>query len=124
MIEFKLGTKDFKCEIPSSLATCLEFVTLWSSDDSVELLRLCSGAIGVALDNHAIFPRYQPFKNSPLPYGRKMLERLLEEGVTATQIYQAGSTCLVSFAKQIPSEKGVEDKANFTHSHKEEDLNS
>lgn len=121
MIKFELGKKEFEVEPPSSLATSLEFVTLWNSDDSVALLRLCAGAIGVALDKEAIFPKYRPLKSSPIPYGRMMLERLLEEGVTASQIYKAGSTCLLEFAKKIPKEEGVEEKANFTHSPKEGD---
>ena len=55
--------------------------------------------------------------------GRRMLERLLEDKISASNIYKIGSTCLLEFAKQIPTEKGVEEKANFTHSPKEEDLN-
>ena len=48
-----------------------------------------------------------------------MLERLLDEGVKASEIYSAGSASLVEFARQIPSEQGVEEKANFTRSHPE-----
>jgi len=116
MIEFELKSKTYKVAPPKSLATCLEFITLWSNEDAVALLRLCSGAIGVALDEEAIYPSYKPLKHDPLSYGRLMLERLLEDGIQASQIYKAGSLCLVSFARQIPSEKGVEEQANFTHS--------
>ena len=119
MIEFKLKSKEYKVDPPKSLATCLEFITLWSNEDPVSLLRLCSGAIGVALDKEAIYPAYKPLKDDPLSYGRIMLERLLEDGVKASQIYSAGSASLVEFARQIPSEEGVEDKANFTPSHPE-----
>lgn len=121
MIELKLGKSEFKVQAPSSLATCLEFVTLWDSDDSVRLLRLCAGAIGVALDEKGLYPKYRPLKTSPIPYGRMMLERLLDDGVSAPDIYAAGSNCLLEFAKQIPKEEGVEEKANFTHSPKEGD---
>ncbi len=119
MIEFKLKSKEYKIEPPKSIATCLEFITLWSNDDPITLLRLCSGAIGVALDSVAIYPAYKPLKHDPISYGRIMLERLLEDGVKASEIYSAGSASLVEFARQIPSEQGVEDKANFNRSNPE-----
>lgn len=120
MIEFKLKNKEYKLDPPKSLATCLEFITLWSNEDAVTLLRLCSGAIGIALDKEAIYPAYRPLKDSPLSYGRLMLERLLEDGIQASQIYQAGSASLVEFARQIPNEQEVEEKANFIHSPSED----
>ena len=116
MIEFKLKSKEYKVDPPKSIATCLEFITLWSNEDPVKLLRLCAGAIGVALDSEAIYPAYKPLKHDPLSYGRIMLERLLDDGVQATHIYSGGSASLVEFAKQLPSEQGVEEKANFTRS--------
>lgn len=119
MIEFELKSNKYKVDPPKSLATCLEFITLWSNEDPVVLLRLCAGAIGVALDSKAIYPAYKPLKHDPISYGRIMLERLLDEGVQATQIYKGGSASLVEFAKQIPTEQGVEDKANFTPSQPE-----
>ena len=113
-IELKLGKKTYSVENPESLATCLEFVTLWSSSADVKLLRLCAGAIGIYLDKTALYPTYKPTKEEPIEYGRKMLERLLDDKIIASNIYEAGSICLKNMFYCIPTESEVEETANFT----------
>ena len=53
------------------IATCFEYVTLWSSsgEDTAQLGRVCAGALGVCLDYKAIFPRYRAGKMSAMEYG-------------------------------------------------------
>tara|TARA_B100000700_G_scaffold313751_1_gene399268 strand:- start:427 stop:810 length:384 start_codon:yes stop_codon:yes gene_type:complete len=100
-----------------SLATCFEFVALWTSEsDNAQLARLCSGALGVCLDHTRKLPKYRPGRHSPREYGHKCLERLLEYGITASIIYEQGVTALSYMATKIPTEKEVEEKANFSSS--------
>tara|TARA_R100000655_G_C2946558_1_gene186596 strand:+ start:344 stop:715 length:372 start_codon:yes stop_codon:yes gene_type:complete len=120
-IDIKIGKKSYEGSKPDSIATCLEFVTLWTDCDGVDLLRLCSGAIGVYLDKAALYPSYKPLKEKPLSYGRKVLEALLKDGLAPAKIYEFGSLCLQDLFKQIPLEVEVEETANFTHSTDSED---
>jgi len=113
-IKIVIKKKSFDGVRPSSLATCLEFVTIWGESEGVKLLRLCAGAIGLYLDNTALFPSYKPLKEDPLVYGRKSLEALLKDGLTPTKIYEYGSICLKDLYNAIPLEEKVEEAANFT----------
>lgn len=108
----KLGKHEGK--IPSSIATCLDFVSIWGSDPNrAQLGRLCAAAIAVSVDHARILPAYPVASGDPIAYGYKILERLLENGVTPARVYEMGSSLLVEMIKVIPSEKEVEDKANF-----------
>lgn len=105
------GEIDLSCP---SLATCFEFVALWTSEsDNAELARLCSGALGVCLDHTKKLPKYRPGSSSPREYGHKCLDRLLEMGITASVVYEQGVTALSFMASRIPTQDEVEEKANF-----------
>jgi hypothetical protein len=108
----KLG--NVEPQTPASLATCLDFVSMWGSEpDRATLGRLCAGAIGICTDHAAILPKYKPMDHTPSGYGYIIMERLLAAGVTPGDIYTHGTECLVSMAKLIPTEAEVENKANF-----------
>lgn len=103
--------------VSPSLATCFEFVSLWTTEsDNAQLARLCSGALGVCLDHTKKLPKYRPGSSNPREYGHKCLEKLLESGVTASIIYEQGVTALSFMATKIPTESEVEEKANFSSS--------
>lgn len=115
-IQIDIQKKSFVGLRPESLATCLEFVTIWGDSEGVDLLRLCSGAIGVYLDKEAVYPSYKPLKEKPLQYGRKVLEALLKDRVAPAKIYEYGSLCLKDLYQAIPLEEAVEETANFSPS--------
>ena len=53
-----------------SLATCFEFVSLWTSEsDNAQLARLCAGSIGVCIDHLAKLPKYRPSRHRASDYG-------------------------------------------------------
>lgn len=99
-----------------NLATCFEFVSLWSTrgEDTAELGRLCAGAIGVCIDHAAKLPKYNPAKHRPSEYGHICLDRLLNRGVSPGQVYEEGIKCLSLMTSKIPSQKEVDEKVNFT----------
>lgn len=98
------------------LATCFEFVSLWStsSNDTAELGRICAGAIGVSIDHLAKLPKYRPQKHKPSSYGHIVLNRMLELGITPSAIYQEGIKCLTIMTSKIPTSKEVDEKVNFS----------
>lgn len=100
------------------IATCFEYVTLWSSsgEDTAQLGRVCAGALGVCLDYKAIFPRYRAGKMSAMEYGHLMLDRLLSEGITGTAVFREGVKCLQFMTERIPTQKEVDERANFSSS--------
>lgn len=98
-----------------SLATCFEFVSLWSAEtDNAQLARLCAGSIGVCLDHMARLPKYRPVKHRASDYGHTCLDRLLGLGVTASVIYEEGVKCLSYMSQKIPTEREVDERANFS----------
>lgn len=99
-----------------NLATCFEFVSLWSThgDNTAELARLCAGAIGVSIDHLAKLPKYNAAKHRPSSYGHICLDRMLSRGCSPSVIYQEGIKCLSVMTQQIPSQKEVDEKVNFT----------
>ncbi len=121
-IKIKLG--DFQREVPKidDLATCLEFTLTWgdATDDNVDLLRVCSAAIGVGLDKEALLPKYRPNRDKIYVYGRKVLERLLVKEIPMNDIYTAGTNVLKSMAESIPQKKEVDEKMDFFHSPEED----
>lgn len=109
----KLGG-EVKISSPS-LATCFEFVSLWSAEtDNAQLARLCAGSIGVCLDHMARLPKYRPVKHRASDYGHTCLDRLLGLGVTASVIYEEGVKCLSYMSQKIPTEREVDERANFS----------
>ena len=104
-----------------SLATCFEFVSLWSAEtDNAMLARLCAGSIGVCIDHTARLPKYRPVKHRASDYGHNCLDRLLEQGVTASVIYEEGVKCLSFMSQRIPTETEVDERANFSYTQKQD----
>ena len=99
-----------------SLATCFEFISLWStSSDTALTARLCAGGIGVCLDHLAKLPKYKPAIHKPSDYGHIILDRLLNAGVYPAEIFEEGTKCLSFMATKIPTQEAVEDKINFSN---------
>jgi len=114
----KLGKHEGK--IPSSIATCLDFVSIWGSEPNrAQLGRLCAAAIAVSVDHARILPAYPVSSGDPIAFGYKILDRLLDNGVTPAQVYEMGSAQLIEMMRVIPSEDKVEDRANFTQAGEE-----
>ena len=109
-----------------SLATCFEFVSLWSTkgEDTAELGRLCAGAIGVSIDHLSKLPKYNPAKHRPSSYGHICLDRMLTRGILPSEIYQEGIKCLSLMTSKIPSQDEVDEKVNFTTSDDTDTLTS
>lgn len=122
-MKIKLGTFEKDIKPPSDLASCLEFSLTWgeAADNNVDLLRVCSAALGLALDKEALLPKYRPDRDKILGYGRRVLSRLLEKEVSTDDIFSSGSAVLMAMAERIPKKKEVEDKEDFFHSREEED---
>ena len=122
-INIQLGKYSKEVAEPTDLATCLEFTLTWgeAAENNVDLLRVCSAALGVVLDKEALLPKYRPDRDKIFSYGRKILSRLLEQGVSSNEIYTAGSAVLSAMAKAIPQKKEVEEKQDFFHSAEGED---
>jgi hypothetical protein len=109
----KLGQHEGK--IPSSIATCLDFVSIYGSQPNrAQLGRLCAAAIAAAVDHKRVLPAYPVTSGDPIAFGYKVLDRLMDAGVTPSKIYEMGSEVLLEMMRVIPSEQEVEEKANFT----------
>ena len=107
-----------------SLATCFEFVSLWSAEtDNAMLARLCAGSIGVCIDHTARLPKYRSNKYRASDFGHLCLDRLLGQGVTASVIYEEGIKCLSFMSTKIPTESEVDERANFS-STQEQDIST
>lgn len=108
----KLGAHD--PVLPDSLATCLDFVSVWGATlNRAQLGRLCAAAIGVCVDHVAILPKYKISSADPLGYGHKIMERLLGAGVLPADIYEQGANLLLEMAQKLPTENEVEAESNF-----------
>lgn len=108
----KLGEHEGK--LPLSMATCLDFVSLWGSDlNRAHLGRLSAAAIAVALDHKRVLPAYNVATGDPIKFGHKVLDRLLEAGVSVGSIYEMGSLVLTEMLRAISFEE-AEEKANFS----------
>ena len=109
----KLG--EHEVVLPKSIAVQLDFVSIWGSEPNrAQLGRLCAAAIAVAVDHARCLPAYPVATGDPITYGFKCLDRLLDAGMTPAAIYEQGSAVLVEMMKNIPTEKDVEDTANFS----------
>ena len=109
----KLGEHESK--VPSSIATCLDFVSIWGSEPNrAQLGRLCAAAIAVSVDHKRILPAYPLGSGDPIAFGYKILDRLLDAGVSPAKIYEMGSAVLLEMMRLIPSESEVEERANFS----------
>lgn len=109
----KLG--EHEIQVPSSLATCLDFISIWGSEPNrAQLGRLCASAVAVAVDHAKVLPAYKVSTGDPIQFGHKCMDRLLEAGVTPGQVYEYGTQVLTEMWKAIPTEQEVEDQANFS----------
>lgn len=109
----KLG--EHQIIIPTSLATCLDFVMIWGGQpNKAQLCRLCAAAIAVGVDHAKVLPSYPVNTGDPVQFGHKILDRLLEAGVTPSQVYTMGTEVLAEMIKAIPTEDDVEETANFS----------
>ena len=98
-----------------SLATSLEFVSLWATvhNDISQLARVCAGSIGVCLDYSGKLPKYKPAHHKPLEYGHICLDRLLSAGIPSSTIYLEGTKCLTQMSSALPTDEGIEEKTDF-----------
>lgn len=113
---FKLGAIGNNLEPTdiTNLAICLDLVSVWASEPSKsELFRICSAAIACSIDHTARLPKYRYLQGAVLDYGGKMLERLLEAGVTPAKIVQYGSHVLARCVDRIPADQEVQEQADF-----------
>ena len=102
--------------MPKSIATCLDFVSIWGAEPNrAQLGRLCAAAIAVSVDHARVLPAYPVTSGDPIAFGHKCLDRLLDAGVAAGAIYEMGSNLLIKMIDEIPTEEAVEDQANFTN---------
>ena len=122
MKSIKIGNKEITVEKPKSLALLFEFAIAWStSEDAISNARLCAAAIGIYIDKHAILPKYRRAKDSPLSYGYKCLERLLELKVAGSDVYDVGTELLSDMARSLPRTEVIEEKQDFFPSENMED---
>ena len=109
----KLG--EHEVHTPKSMATCVDFVSIWGSEPNrAQLGRLCAAAIAVGVDHAKILPAYKIATGDPVSFGHKIMDRLLGAGVPLSDIYDMGSQVLLQMMKEIPSEDDVEKTANFS----------
>ncbi len=102
-------------QMPKSMATSLDFVSIWGSEPNrAQLGRLCAAVIAVCVDHARVLPSCPVATGDPIAFGHKCLDRLLGAGVSAGDIYEIGSQLLIEMIKEIPREQEVEDQANFT----------
>jgi hypothetical protein len=107
---------------PDSLATCLDFVSIWASDPNRAILgRICAGAIGVCATFKRL-PSYKVTSGDPVGYGHQIMDRLLEAGIPPSYIYDRGAQCLMMMANGIPVAQEVETTADFLAPPEEADL--
>ncbi len=117
MEKIRLGNKDITVAKPESIALMFEFVIAWStSEDAITNARLCAGAIGIYTDQHALLPKYKPFKETPMSYGFKCLDRLLALKVNGSEVYDVGTQILTDMALCLPRSEEIEEKKDFFHS--------
>ncbi len=103
-------------QMPKSMATSLDFVSIWGSEPNrAQLGRICAAVIAVCVDHARVLPSYPVATGDPIAFGHKCLDRLLGAGVGAGEIYAIGSQLLIEMLKEIPSEEAVEEQANFTN---------
>jgi len=109
----KLGKHEV--DIPKSLATCVDFVSIWGSEPNrAQLGRLCAAAIAVGVDHSKVLPAYKISSGDPIMYGHKIMDRLLDAGVLVPEIYDLGSQVLIQMMQAIPTEEAVDNTANFS----------
>ena len=91
-----LNDEQLSCSQPS-LAAALDVVSIWGINPSrAHVGRLCAAAIGLCCQE-ARLPRYSMIDAAPIPYGGRVLEKLLDRGIHAEEIYTQGLELIKSF---------------------------
>lgn len=120
-IDFEFQQKIIKLRPPKSLATAMDFVSVWSAQiPRSQFSRLCAGAISVSSPRGSGLPQYDIALGDPVAFGHGSLEALLSSGVTPSRIYTVGSQLLAMMAQNIPTEEEIESAVNFTNQNGEE----
>lgn len=95
-------------------AICLDLVSVWASNpNKAQLFRICAAAIGCAIDHTARLPKYRYLDGAIMEYGGRILERLLEAGITPSAIVEYGTHVLALCVERIPSDDEIEAQADF-----------
>ena len=80
-LEFEFRQKIIRLTPPKSLATCMDFVSVWSSQiPRSQFSRLCAGAIAVSAPSGSGLPRYDIALGDPVAFGHGALDTLLSSG--------------------------------------------
>ena len=120
-LEFEFRQKIIRLTPPKSLATCMDFVSVWSSQiPRSQFSRLCAGAIAVSAPSGSGLPRYDIALGDPVAFGHGALDTLLSSGVTPSRIYTSGAQLLGIMAQGIPTEEEIESAINFSDPTEEE----
>jgi hypothetical protein len=113
-IEFEFKQRIIKLSAPSSLATCLDFVCIWSTDiNRAKFTRLCAGAIAVSSPPGRGLPSYDISQSDPVSFGHGAVEALLSGGASLSNVYTIGSKLLGMMAKSIPTDDEIDSAENF-----------
>ena len=114
-IEMKWKGETINLYPPTSLATCLDFVSCWGSEQNrSRLSRLCAAAIAIGAPRGSGFPVYDITQADPYSYGHGAANVLLENKVSPGIIFTVGTQLLAMMAKRIPTGEELEDAVNFT----------
>ena len=103
-------------KIPTSLATCWDFVgELGGGLTSGQTYHLYAAAIG-AYNQSRKLPSYPYLKGDPIGYGHGIFEILLNAGMTPAEIIELGSPIITEMLTKITgaTEKEVEEKTDFS----------
>lgn len=101
--------------LPKSLAVMVDLTSVWAGGlNRAQLGRVCACAIAVGIDHTKRLPAYPVAEGDPIKFGFKVMERLLDNGVSISDIYDYGSKILVMMFEALPKEEQIEEQANFT----------
>jgi|DEB0MinimDraft_3_1074331.scaffolds.fasta_scaffold03563_4 hypothetical protein len=109
-----LGTAQGK--IPSSLATCWDFVGELGRDLSAgQTYHLHAAAIGAA-NQSRLLPKYPYLKGDPVGYGYGIFKKLLEAGLNPAQIIDLGAPILAGMVSNVSggTKSEVQEKEDFS----------
>ena len=111
-MNISINSEIVPCTKPS-LAAALDVVSLWGINPSrAHVGRLCAAAIGLCCPNLQL-PRYSMIDAAPIPYGGRVLEKLLAKGIHAEEIYTQGIEVIVWLAGQLPQAQEVAKAKDF-----------
>jgi len=100
--------------VKPNLAAALDIVATWGDNPSrAQIGRLCAAAMGICCPSVHL-PGYSMIDCHPIAYGGRCLERLLNKGVAASDIYSFGAEIINFMAEQLPLEKEVQAAEDFT----------